>query len=81
MVALFSKAGAKVRGFILTAKLFGSFFFVFLFRFVSQALLAKGKEGTKTKNAKPRFFANRTAKIRTLFIMIQTFQEFFCSYS
>ena len=75
--ASFSKAGAKVRGFILTAKLFGSFFSFFLFRFVSQALLAKGKEGTKTKNAKPRFFANRTAKIRTLFIMIQTFQEFF----
>ena len=77
--ASFSKAGAKVRGFILTAKLFGSFF-VFLFRFVSQALLAKGKEGTKTKNAKPRFFANRTAKIRTLFIIIQTFSEVFCSF-
>ena len=47
--ASFSKAGAKVRGFILTAKLFGSFFFVFLFRFVSQALLAKGKEGKEEK--------------------------------
>ena len=80
LVAFVSKAGAKVRGFILTAKLFGSFFFVFLFRFVSQALLAKGKEGTKTKNAKPRFFANRTAKIRTLFIIIQTFSEVFCSF-
>lgn len=72
-----SKAGAKVRGFILTAKLFGSFFFVFLFRFVSQALLAKGKEGTKTKNAKPRFFANRTAKIRTFLFIFQNFSEVF----
>ena len=79
--ASFSKAGAKVRGFILTAKLFGSFFFVFLFRFVSQALLAKGKEGTKTKNAKPRFFANRTAKIRTLFIILQNFSEVFLFFS
>ena len=77
--ASFSKAGAKVRGFILTAKLFGSFFFVFLFRFVSQALLAKGKEGTKTTNGKPRLFANRTANIRTLFIIIQTFPDLFCS--
>ncbi|EEX44108.1 hypothetical protein, partial [Bacteroides finegoldii] len=72
------KAGAKVRGFILTAKLSVSFF-VFLFRFVSQALLAKGKEGTKTTNGKPRLFANRTANIRTLFIIIQTFPDLFCS--
>ena len=79
LVAFVSKAGAKVRGFILTAKLFGSFFFVFLFRFVSQALLAKGKEGTKTINGKPRLFANRTANIRTLFIITQTFPDLFCS--
>ena len=60
--ASFSKAGAKVRGFILTAKLFGSFFFVFLFRFVSQALLAKGKEGTKTINGKTAFLCESDCK-------------------
>ena len=56
LVAFVSKAGAKVRGFILT-------------------LLRKGKK-VKKKN-KPRFFANRTAKIRTLFNNIQNFPEVF----
>ena len=42
------KAGAKVRGFILTTKYFGSFF-RFSFSIVSQALLAKGKEGKEEK--------------------------------
>ena len=71
----FSKAGAKVRGFILTAKRFRKFFFNFSFYIVSQALLRKGKK-VKKKN-KPRFFANRTAKIRTLFNNIQNFPEVF----
>ena len=42
------KAGAKVRGFILTTKYFGSFF-RFSFSIVSQTLLAKGKEGKEEK--------------------------------
>ena len=78
LVAFVSKAGAKVRGFILTAKRFRKFFFNFSFYIVSQALLRKGKK-VKKKN-KPRFFANRTAKIRTLFNNIQNFSEVFCSY-
>ena len=42
------KAGAKVRGFILTTKYFG-IFFRFSFSIVFQALLAKGKEGKEEK--------------------------------
>ena len=75
LVAFVSKAGAKIRGFILTAKRFRKFFFNFSFYIVSQALLRKGKK-VKKKN-KPRFFANRTAKIRTLFNNIQNFPELF----
>ena len=75
LVAFVSKAGAKVRGFILTAKRFRKFFFNFSFYIVSQALLRKGKK-VKKKN-KPHFFANRTAKIRTLFNNIQNFPELF----
>mgnify|MGYP007083561196 CR=1 FL=1 len=43
LVAFVSKAGAKVRGFILTTKLFRKFFLFFLFKLISQALLRKGK--------------------------------------
>ena len=75
LVAFVSKAGAKVRGFILIAKRFRKFFFNFSFYIVSQALLRKGKK-VKKKN-KPRFFANRTVKIRTLFNNIQNFPEVF----
>ena len=75
LAAFVLKAGAKVRGFILTAKRFRKFFFNFSFYIVSQALLRKGKK-VKKKN-KPRFFANRTAKIRTLIYNIQNFPEVF----
>ena len=79
LVAFVSKAGAKVRDFILTAKRFRKFFFNFSFYIVSQALLRKGKK-VKKKN-KPRFFANRTAKIRTFLFIFQNFSEvFFCSW-
>ena len=74
-LAFVLKAGAKVRGFILTTKRFRKFFFNFSFYIVSQALLRKGKK-VKKKN-KPRFFANRTAKIRTLIYNIQNFPEVF----
>ena len=73
------KSGCKGKGFYFNCQTFRKFFFIFLFRFVSQALLAKGKEGTKTINGKPRLFANRTVNIRTLFIIIQTFPDLFCS--
>ena len=48
-LAFVLKAGAKVRGFILTTKCFRKFFFRFSFSIVSQALLAKGKEGKEEK--------------------------------
>ena len=79
LVAFVLKAGAKVRALFLTTKLFRKFFLVFLFTLVSLALYAKGKEGIK-EELLPIFFANRTAKIRTLFIIIQTFSEVFCSF-
>ena len=79
LVAFVLKAGAKVRALFLTTKLFRKFFLVFLFTLVSLTLYAKGKEGTK-EELRPFFFANRTAKIRTLFIIIQTFSEVFCSF-
>ena len=79
LVAFVLKAGAKVRALFLTTKLFRKFFLVFLFTLVSLALYAKGKEGIK-EDLLPIFFANRTAKIRTLVIIIQTFSEVFCSF-
>ena len=48
LVAFVLKAGAKVRGFILTTKYFRKFF-CFSFSIVSQTLLAKGKEGKEEK--------------------------------
>ena len=57
------------------AKRFRKFFFNFSFYIVSQALLRKGKK-VKKKN-KPRFFANRTAKIRTFLFIFQNFSEVF----
>ncbi|MFT0322425.1 hypothetical protein ACMSEZ_24335, partial [Bacteroides thetaiotaomicron] len=49
LAAFVLKAGAKVRGFILTTKCFRKFFFRFSFSIVSQTLLAKGKEGKEEK--------------------------------
>ena len=49
LAAFVLKAGAKVRGFILTTKYFRKFFFRFSFSIVFQALLAKGKEGKEEK--------------------------------
>ena len=48
LAAFVLKAGAKVRGFILTTKYFRKFF-RFSFSIVSQTLLAKGKEGKEEK--------------------------------
>ena len=75
LAAFVSKAGAKVKALFLTTKLFRKFF-LFFFLLISQALYAKGKECIKEKT-KAVFFANRTAKIRTLFIILQNFLEVF----
>ena len=69
------KSGCKGKGFYFNCQTFRKFFFNFSFYIVSQALLRKGKK-VKKKN-KPRFFANRTAKIRTLIYNIQNFPEVF----
>ena len=77
LAAFVLKAGAKVKALFLTTKLFRKFFFFLL---ISQALYAKGKECIKEKT-KAVFFANRTAKIRTLFIILQNFLEVFLFFS
>ena len=76
LAAFVLKAGAKVKALFLTTKLFRKFFLFFFFLLISQALYAKGKECIKEKT-KAVFFANRTAKIRTLFIILQNFLEVF----
>ena len=49
LAAFVSKAGAKVRGFILIAKRFRKFFFKFFFLYRFSGSLAKGKEGKEEK--------------------------------
>ncbi|WP_262760802.1 hypothetical protein [Bacteroides xylanisolvens] len=80
LAAFVLKAGAKVKALFLTTKLFRKFFFHFFFLLISQALYAKGKECIKEKT-KAVFFANRAAKIRTLFIILQNFSEVFLFFS
>ena len=70
------KSGCKGKGFIFNYQTFSEVFFIFFFLLISQALYAKGKECIKEKT-KAVFFANRTAKIRTLFIILQNFLEVF----
>ena len=70
------KSGCKGKGFIFNYQTFSEVFFIFFFLLISQALYAKGKECIKEKT-KAVFFANRTAKIRTLFIILQNFSEVF----
>ena len=68
------------KGFIFNYQTFSEVFFYFFFLLISQALYAKGKECIKEKT-KAVFFANRTAKIRTLFIILQNFSEVFLFFS
>ena len=70
------KSGCKGKGFIFNYQTFSEVFFYFFFLLISQTLYAKGKECIKEKT-KAVFFANRTAKIRTLFIILQNFSEVF----
>ena len=74
------KSGCKGKGFIFNYQTFSEVFFHFFFLLISQALYAKGKECIKEKT-KAVFFANRTAKIRTLFIILQNFSEVFLFFS
>ena len=74
------KSGRKGKGFIFNYQTFSEVFFIFFFLLISQALYAKGKECIKEKT-KAVFFANRTAKIRTLFIILQNFSEVFLFFS
>ena len=79
LAAFVSKADAKVKALFLTTKLFRKFFFYFfLFTHFSGSLCER--ERMYKRKTKAVFFANRTAKIRTLFIIIQTFSEVFCSF-
>ena len=75
----FLKAGAKVRALFLTTKLFRKFFLVFLFTHFSGSLCER--ERMYKRKTKAVFFANRTAKIRTLFIILQNFLEVFLFFS
>ncbi len=74
------KSGCKGKGFIFNYQTFSEVFFHFFFLLISQALYAKGKECIKEKT-KAVFFANRAAKIRTLFIILQNFSEVFLFFS
>ena len=75
LAAFISKAGAKVKALFLTTKLFRKFFLFFLFTHFSGSLCER--ERMYKRKTKAVFFANRTAKIRTLFIILQNFLEVF----
>ena len=75
LAAFVSKAGAKVKALFLTTKLFRKFFLFFLFTHFSDSLCER--ERMYKRKTKAVFFANRTAKIRTLFIILQNFLEVF----
>ena len=80
LAAFVLKAGAKVKALILTTKLFRKFFFIFfLFTHFSGSLCER--ERMYKRKTKAVFFANRTAKIRTLFIILQNFSEVFLFFS
>ena len=75
LAAFVSKAGAKIKALFLTTKLFRKFFLFFLFTHFSGSLCEREK--MYKRKTKAVFFANRTAKIRTLFIILQNFLEVF----
>ena len=79
LAAFVLKAGAKVKALFLTTKLFRKFFSVFLFIRFSDSLCER--ERMYKRKTKAVFFANRTAKIRTLFIILQNFSEVFLFFS
>ena len=79
LAAFVSKAGAKVKTLFLTTKLFRKFFSTFLFTHFSGSLCER--ERMYERKVPAFFFANRNAKIRTLFIILQNFSEVFLFFS
>ena len=74
------KSGCKGKGFIFNYQTFSEvFFYFFLFTHFSGSLCER--ERMYKRKTKAVFFANRTAKIRTLFIIIQNFSEVFLFFS
>ena len=70
------KSGRKGKGFIFNHQTFSEvFFYFFLFTHFSGSLCER--ERMYKRKTKTVFFANRTAKIRTLFIILQNFSEVF----
>ena len=70
------KSGCKGKGFIFNYQTFSEVFFLFfLFTHFSDSLCER--ERMYKRKTKAVFFANRTAKIRTLFIILQNFLEVF----
>ena len=71
------KSGCKDKGFIFNHQTFSEvFFYFFLFTHFSGSLCERERM-YKRKKTTAVFFANRTAKIRTLFIILQNFSEVF----
>ena len=74
------KSGCKGKGFIFNYQTFSEVFFLFfLFTHFSGSLCER--ERMYWRKTKAVFFANRTAKIRTLFIILQNFSEVFLFFS
>ena len=71
------KSGCKGKGFIFNYQTFSEVFF--LFTHFSGSLCER--ERMYKRKTKAVFFANRTAKIRTLFIILQNFLEVFLFFS
>ena len=69
------KSGCKGKGFIFNYQTFSEVFLFFLFTHFSGSLCEREK--MYKRKTKAVFFANRTAKIRTLFIILQNFSEVF----
>ena len=69
------KSGCKGKGFIFNYQTFSKVFLFFLFTHFSGSLCER--ERMYKRKTKTVFFANRTAKIRTLFIILQNFSEVF----
>ena len=73
------KSGCKGKRFIFNYQTFSEVFSVFLFIRFSDSLCER--ERMYKRKTKAVFFANRTAKIRTLFIILQNFSEVFLFFS
>ena len=78
LAAFVSKAGAKVKA-IFNYQTFSEVFLFFLFTHFSGSLCER--ERMYKRKTKAVFFANRTTKIRTLFIILQNFSEVFLFFS